>query len=59
MKKEKNITLRVTEEFAKILKDYAKKRFMSQANLVEYLVKKEIENESDKKNKDLAVKLWE
>ena len=49
MKKEKNITLRVTEEFAKILKDYAKKRFMSQANLVEYLVKKEIENESNKK----------
>lgn len=49
MKKEKNITLRVTDEFAQILKDYAKKRFMSQANLVEYLVKKEIDNESKKK----------
>lgn len=45
MKKEKNITLRVTDEFAQILKDYAKKRFMSQANLIEYLVRKEIEKE--------------
>lgn len=41
--KNKNITLRVSEEFAKLLKDFAKKKFMSQANLIEYLVRREIE----------------
>ncbi len=48
--KNKNITIRVTDEFAKILKEVAKKKFMSQANLVEYLVRKEAERmEAEKK----------
>lgn len=41
--KTKNLTIRVSEDFAITLKNYAKKRFMSQANLIEYLVRKEIE----------------
>lgn len=44
--KTKNLTIRVSEDFAKILKEYAKKRYMSQSNLIEYLVKKEMENEN-------------
>lgn len=46
--KTKNLTIRVSEDFAKILKEYAKKRYMSQSNLIEYLVKKEMESENKK-----------
>lgn len=41
--KTKNLTIRVTEGFAETLKSYAKERYMSQANLIEYLVRKEID----------------
>lgn len=47
--KTKNLTIRVTEDFAEVLKNYAKKRYMSQANLIEYLVRKEIETEEKSK----------
>lgn len=49
--KTKNLTLRVSEDFAKLLKEYAKKRFMSQANLIEYLVRKEYEKEVKQEKK--------
>lgn len=50
--KTKNLTIRVTEDFAEVLKNYAKKRYMSQANLIEYLVRKEIEaDKSENKSK--------
>ena len=41
--KTKNLTIRVTEDFAETLKSYAKERYMSQAILIEYLVRKEID----------------
>lgn len=44
--KTKNLTIRVSEDFAKALKGYAQKRFMSQSNLIEYLVRREIERET-------------
>ena len=41
--KNKNITLRVSEDFANTLKDFAKKKYMSQSNLIEFLVRRKVE----------------
>lgn len=44
--KTKLLTFRASEDFANILKNLAKKKSMSQSNLIEYLVRREAEREA-------------